>query len=100
MRGCVPVGFLYPSLFLVVTRALELRVGLVRHCEYVFAQFKGQAFVKRWKGIEGFIEVELEGGFSGDVGCLLVKASMNEYIMLYHEAGVSKSIDIGQFIPI
>jgi hypothetical protein len=72
----------------------------MRDSEYILTHLESQSLIQRRVRTEYLIKIDFEDRVSGNVRSLLVKSSMNVDVMLYHEADMSKSIDVGQFVPI
>jgi len=62
--------------------------------EHIFAHLKRQAFIKCRVWVESFIEIDLQNRVCRDIGCLLVKSTMNIHIVFDHETYMSEAIDI------
>lgn len=72
----------------------------MRDCEHILAHLKSQALIQSRVRVEGLIEVDLQNRVSGNIGCLLIKSTMYVHIVFDHEADVSETINVGQFVPI
>ena len=94
------MSLLYSSLFLMISWPSQSWIGIMRDCEHILAHLKSQALIQSRVRVEGLIEVDLQNRVSGNIGCLLIKSTMYVHIVFDHEADVSETINVRQFVPI
>lgn len=91
---------LNPPLLLMIPRPSQPRISIMRSRKHILPHLKGQTLIQCRIGMEGLIKVDLQNRVSRNIGCLLVESTMDEDIVLDHEADVSEAVDVGQFVPI